>query len=74
MPAIPVGTKVNYEYHEGDHVPAFVVEYQEGKDEGDYRLGGFCNSAQKAEGQGDVFNLWSVLGSGQGSFQLRAKA
>lgn len=70
MSAFPVGKKVKYEYEKGKFVPAWVVEYVEGKPEGDYRLGGFTNSDQKELGAGDVFNVWSVYGDGQGAFTV----
>lgn len=64
-----VGELVSYQYAAGKYVPAVIVEYQAGKDAGDYRLGGFTNSDQKADGAGDVFNLWSTPGSKQGNFK-----
>lgn len=67
---IAPGTKVRYQYAKGKFVPAWVVEYEAGKDEGDHRIAGFTNSDQKKDGAGDVFNVWSVVGSIQGSFEV----
>lgn len=70
MSADLVGKSVAYQYAKGKFVPAVVVEYVPDKPQGDYRLGGFTNSEQKAAGGGDVFNVFSVLGTTQGSFKL----
>lgn len=65
--AVKVGEAVIYHSEHGD-VPAVVVEYVEGRESGDYRIGGFWNTAGKDAGQGDVFNVRSVVGGEQGAF------
>ena len=64
-----VGKQVEYNA-DGEWVPAWVVEYQAGKDAGDHRVAGFTTSAQKAAGGGDVFNVWSTPGTKPGNFRL----
>ena len=65
-----VGKKATFHSEHGD-VPCWVVEYEAGRDAGDHRIAGFCNSAMKKAGGGDVFNTWSQTGDGQGLFTLR---
>jgi hypothetical protein len=65
-----VGKKGTYHSEHGN-VPCWVVEYEAGKDEGDHRIAGFCNTAMKQAGSGDVFNTWSQVGSAEGQFSLR---
>lgn len=69
MPAITVGHKGTYHSEHGD-VPCWVVEYDEGREGGDYLIAGFWNSAAKAAGQGDTFSLHSVVGHEQGAFSI----
>jgi hypothetical protein len=66
--AISVGTKVQYQYETGKFVPAFIIEYVEGRPEGDYFIGGFNVHDSKG---GDVFRVWSVVGTTQGSFKVK---
>ena len=67
---IKPGTQVDYQYAKGKFVPAWVVEYVAGRDEGDHRVAGFTNTDQKNDGAGDVFTVWSVVGDTQGSFKV----
>lgn len=67
MAAIKVGHKGTYHSEHGD-VPCWVVEYEEGRDEGDYRVAGFWNTKAKQAGQGDTFSVRSVYGTERGAF------
>jgi hypothetical protein len=64
-----VGHRVTYHGEHGD-VPAWVVEYDAGHAEGDYRIGGFTNQKMRDAGQADVFNFRSVVGTEQGAFSV----
>lgn len=64
-----VGAKGTYHDEHGD-VPAWVIEYDAGKESGDYLVGGFTSAKAHAAGQGDVFRVWTVLGSEQGAFTV----
>lgn len=70
MGAIEVGTVVIWHSDYGD-VPAWVIEYEEGRPEGDYRIAGFTNTAMKEAGAGVVFNVRSVFGEEHGAFSVR---
>ena len=69
MEAIKVGATGIYHSEHGD-VPCTVIEYDEGKPGGDYRIAGFWNTKGKEAGQGDVFNVYSVVGEEQGAFSV----
>jgi hypothetical protein len=60
MAAVSVGAKVTYHSENGDWV-AWVVEYVEGREEGDYRVAGFDKAGQ-------LFTRRSVVGKEQGAF------
>jgi hypothetical protein len=68
---IAPGTKIEFEYAEDKFVPGWVVEYEAGRPQGDHRIAGFSNSDQKEAGEGDVWNVWSVVGSKRGSFKVK---
>lgn len=68
--AVAVGTKVHF--HDGTgELSAEVVEYEEGRPNGDYYL--LVKATSKSQegqewGNGPVFNTWSVVGAEQGAF------
>lgn len=67
MAGIAAGHKGTYHSEHGD-VPCWVVEYEAGRDEGDHRVAGFTNTAQRKAGAADTFNVWTVVGDEQGAF------
>lgn len=67
MEGIKAGHPGTYHSEHGD-VPAWVIEYHAGRDEGDHLVGGFVNAAGHAAGQGDVFRVWTVVGDEKGAF------
>jgi len=67
MAGIAIGKKVTYHSEHGD-VPAWVIEYEAGRDAGDHLVAGFTNAGMHAAGGGDVFRHWSVVGDEQGAF------
>ncbi len=64
-----VGAKAEYNA-DGEWVPCTVVEYDAGKEQGDYRVGGFTTTKQQKTGQPDYFNVWSTPGHKPGNFRL----
>lgn len=73
--AVAVGTKVTFHDATGP-LSAEVVEYEEGRDEGDYYL--LVKATSKSQdgqewGNGPVFNTWSVVGGEQGAFEPVAR-
>lgn len=67
MAAVKAGHKAVYHSEHGD-VPAWVIEYDEGREQGDYLIGGFWNTAGREAGRGDTFVVRSVVGHEQGAF------
>lgn len=67
MAAVTVGHKGIHHSEHGD-VPCWVVEYDEGREGGDYLIAGFWNEAGRTAGGGDTFSRRSVVGSEQGAF------
>lgn len=70
--AIEVGTQVLFHSGHGDLL-ATVVEYEEGKENGDYYLLVAATSKSQASqewGNGPVFNTWSVFGEERGAFSV----
>ena len=66
---VPVGQKVWYQYEADKFAVAQVIQYEPGKDGGDYLVAGFSLPDQ-AQSHGDVFRVWSGVGTTQGSFKL----
>ena len=65
--AIKVGTKVHYHSEHGDAL-GWVVEYVEGRPQGDYFISGWTTPEGQKAGQGPYFSDWSVVGTAQGAF------
>lgn len=65
--AIKVGAHGLYHSEHGDW-PAVVTDYEAGRDQGDYRVGGFVNAAGAEAGTGPTFDRWTVVGDEQGAF------
>lgn len=72
MAAVAVGSQCKFHSGHGE-LSAEVVEYEEGRENGDYYL--LVKATSKSQesqewGNGPVFNTWSVFGEEQGAFSL----
>lgn len=68
--AIKVGSEAKFHSEFGDLL-ATVVEYEEGREHGDYYLAVLANAKSQASqqfGNGPVFNIWTVVGDELGAF------